>query len=224
MKFLFLVLLATSAYANDVKVCQDFMNKVLTPSITFVDGTDDHGYRFVKSEKEALKSINKYDSSKLSIADEVAKASNEMNDCKYIYDPKFKQDYCPGLFENYHFFQGLMYGMKNYGWSKSTIESGKEKLFGFIKETTIAGIPLIHVALSYALLEDFATKFPNDNISLQEVKQDRAELERTIQRARMKAEGKSVENCEDVQSSMKRERKEADLYRNKLLSIISKKK
>lgn len=222
MKFILIALFSLSAHATDLKDCHQFINDVLNPSVSFDEGAKDHGYRFVKNEKAALKFITAHDPSKLGIPDQIAKASNEMKDCKYLSDPKSKQEYCPNLFENYHYFQGLLYGMKNYKWSKSTVDLGKQKLMDSIKEITIPGMPLIHAAISYALLEDLAEKFPNEKITLNEVKQDRAELEKTIQTIQAEAKKKS-QRCSDIQSGMKREREAAETYRQKLALIVSKK-
>jgi hypothetical protein len=215
VKFILLLLISFPALA-DVKTCRDFVDKVLTPAVTLDEKAEDHGYRFVQNEEKALSFIRSYDSSKLQISEEMKLAEQEMNDCKVLMEQKNKDNYCGGLFENFNYLRGLIYGTKKYKWKPSTVQLAKKNVTSFIHESTIPGIPLIYIALSYSLLDDLS---PSEKI-----KADRLELEKVISKLQADAKKNPTKECPGIQKAMRTERQEAEKFRAKLAQLIKEKK
>lgn len=210
-----LMLLTTSALA-DVKTCNDFVEKVLKPAVTFDEKTNDHGYRFAQDETKALTFIKSYDVSKLQLKEEINLTTREINDCKVLNDPKTKDQYCISLFENFNYLRGLLYGTRNYNWKPSTIELARKDVKSYLEETTTPGVPLVYMAISFAILNDLSPS--------EEVKAERAKLEKVIAEGQKYAREHPAKDCASIQRSMKNERQKADVFRLKLAEFLKEKK
>ena len=220
MNLFFAALIVSFSAVAGVRECKQFVEQNLKPAISFDDKAEDHGYRFVKQESSALDYIKKYEISKLEIPSEVKKAKQESIDCKLLMDPQSKQEYCPSLFENFNFLRGLLHGMKHNGWSKETVELGKQRVFDYIKMTTTPDIQLIHLALSYSLLEMYYTEFPHKNFDLKKLSKSRVELEKASKELQKNSKKFDSKNCSDIQFAMKEELKAAEVFRAQLVSFL----
>jgi hypothetical protein len=107
------------------KACIQHRSKILEKPIKTVDVAElgDELYFFVRDEKSALFYIENFDLSKLTIKENQQEHEAIVRACVTDRDSKYVS--CDSSFTAFKFFRGLIYGMNQYGWSKTTINKAQ---------------------------------------------------------------------------------------------------
>lgn len=120
----------------------------------------DEYVEFVKDEKEVLFYLdNLYISNftadkEYRYLDLIVKNCNEKNLETYAQLEKNRKS-CLHIFDEYSFMRGLIYGIKNHGWSEKIKEKAKRKIFDYIKfYAKTDAVQIIVPLISLNLLEE----------------------------------------------------------------------
>ncbi|MFZ4712216.1 MAG: hypothetical protein ACOYL6_00760 [Bacteriovoracaceae bacterium] len=125
-----------NSYAvTTLEQCNSLKNNILEKAIiedlkSLNDSNDDHHYRFVKDEKEALKFISGFDAEKIGLDLNAETFEKELKDCESSKSLPF----CENSFPTFNFFRGLLYGAKHYNWSKATKVKAINKTWTYLNE------------------------------------------------------------------------------------------
>ncbi len=219
MKFFLFVFLSLPllGHANPTE-CKEFVDTVLKPATTYEQNSDDHGRRFVKDEKQALKFILFYDVNRLGIEDAIQTNRKNSTDCKFLAASKGNIHTCDDFQQNFYFLQGLLYGTKKNGWKPLTLEFAKKAVLSYLSWIAHKeDVPLVYLQQSLPLLADLNSQHPESKLSLLKIQALQRDIVTTLEK---KPEGENKANCQTYQAIIKKEIEIANTVRPNYAALL----
>jgi hypothetical protein len=213
----------SARYAACIQQEEEVLGKAISEVINQKD--KDVYYSFPLKEKDALKYLQAFDYSKTDHKSEdeyfqfyLGKCSNE--NFEDYQEFQLGRRMCSGVFVEYKFFQGLIYGLANYRWSASTKDLARSVLRDYLRNLADEKSYFISLMLGISLVKDMSNHqlVPKKNISaidriVHELETKRIELE-----AEMKIQ--PPKNCDDETMRYQEERTLGVLAADKLNQLI----
>jgi hypothetical protein len=141
-----------NAHFEKHKLCQEQQKKILIPPISESDNPDldDENYYFLRDEKKALTYIEKINISHFTLKENQLEYEAMIKGCVTNRDQKHTT--CETLLPAFKFFRGLIHGMNQYKWSKTTINKGRDITLSYIKYVAHSDSSIMDVLFANDLL------------------------------------------------------------------------
>lgn len=208
-----------SAFADKLSVCNKFKADVLIAAVHDEEKDEKHPVRFEKDEKKAAAFLNQFQLSLLDLQDRLRYVPLKGKGCTdwTVTDPT-----CDTAFAAYHFFRGLIHGMKNYGWSDKTVQLGRKKFGEFIRASVTPGLPFLDLLFAYTLMIDFKETFPSSNIDGVKLKSQKVELDKAIAKYTAEVKDFKRRDCPEKEKRNFRESRVALKYQQTFVDLLNK--
>jgi len=141
-----------STHFEKHKLCLEQQKNILTPPISESDNPDldDENYYFLRNEKKALSYIEKFNLNLFTLKENQLEYEAMIKGCVTNRDQKHMT--CETLLPAFKFFRGLIHGMNQYKWSKTTINKGRDITLNYIKYVAHSDSSIMDVLFANDLL------------------------------------------------------------------------
>ena len=149
----------SSRYEACIKQEEEVLGRAISEVINQKD--KDVYYSFPQKEKEALKYLQAFDYSKTDHKSEDEYFQFYLSKCSNDHFEDYQEfqlgrRMCSGVFVEYKFFQGLIYGLANYKWSNSTKDLGRSVLRDYLRNLAKEKSYFISLMLGVSLIKDMS--------------------------------------------------------------------
>lgn len=208
--------ISTLSFAkDDLKRCESYRHKVLTPAVTFEERSPDHGYRFVKDERKALGFISKFDVRELQLEENKKKFEKVKDSC--VVD---QTAYCNNSAPAFDFLRGLSYGLKNYDWSPKTKNQALDKIWKYNRKIIDSKPNLLQLMMVTSLLNTLAHDGLIEKPTALQISTLYKELEMKDEKLREETKNTKSSDCQANKEIYLKEKNLLEAYSEKLKALI----
>lgn len=177
MKYLIISIILIASSSIMAKPCDDFKQAVLITGVTedpeVSKENNEHPYRFIRTEKDALISLGTLDMKKLGLDQNKELRIKELQICGV----KEHEKYCANTFPLFNYFRGLIHGLKNYVWTPSTNALAIRKIRDYVHEAVETRSSLLDLNLAVSLLSTLSSEKLIEKPEMEKISKLRKEME-----------------------------------------------
>lgn len=209
---------ARTASQAEITTCQELINTTLQKAV-YDDGLQ---FRFVEDEQQALKFMSQFDIQKLNLADRQIETNTIRSECKFREVSEV--DKCEFAFPVYDYFNGLLYGLKNYDWSKTTKQKGTQQLLTYSKTISQRQTSLLDTSMALVLVNRLAeenSQFKKHRHDLRTIRKEMDKAEETLKDDYLRRSASGI-TCKDMIALLDAEEKQVKRFGESFLTVLRK--
>ena len=205
------------------KACEIHKKDVLLPAIKESQNPDldDETYYFVRNETKALEYIHKFDTSKFTLKENGLEYQEMVKEC--VFEKSAEHKPCDTLLPAYKYFRGLIHGMNQYQWSRSTLQKAKANTIAYIQLSAQSRSSFMELLLANDLLKRLGERGYIEKKYYLFAKNYRQETEASYERLKKEVHKlqKKDFNCDIAVKFYEAEKKEVQQLAEKLISQVA---
>lgn len=140
------------AHASKHKSCFEQKKNLLTKAVTESEDAelDDENHFFVRNEKLAISYMSQFDLNKFTLRENLLETSAMIDACVVETDKTYKR--CDTLMPTFNYFRGMIYGLRQYQWSKPTQERAIKQILSYLNYVTESQSNIMEIIFANDLL------------------------------------------------------------------------